>query len=95
MWLSRLPAVLALFFWGSLAVMGYQGMLDIAAQGVPGYPNAGQKFYYLQIPLIMSLLSLMLVAASMRRRWTGPVGCLAGVLILCLLPYLLPYSGGV
>lgn len=95
MWLSRIPAVLALFFWGSLALMGYQAMLDIAAQGVPDHLNAGQRFYYLQIPLSMSLLSILLIAASLRGRWTGPVGCLAAILMLCLLPYLLPYTGGV
>ena len=95
MWLSRIPVAMALILWGLLAVAGYQGMLDIAAQGVPGYPNEGQRFYYLHIPLIMTGLSLVLAVASWRGRWTGPVGCLAGLLLLCLFPYLLPYSGGV
>ena len=70
-------------------------MSDIRAQGVPGFPNMGQRNYYLHIPLVMAALSLLLLGASWREKRAGPAGCLAGLLILSLFPYLIFYSGGV
>ena len=91
--LSRATAVLATFLWAYLAFMGLEAMADIAAQGVPGYPNQGHRNFYLHFPLAMALLSLAVLAASWR--WSGPAGWLAGLLIAVLVPYMLFYSGGV
>ena len=91
--LSRATAVLATFLWAYLAFMGVDAMADIAAQGARGYPNAGQRNFYLHFPVAMALLSLAVLAASWR--WSGPAGWLAGILIAALAPYMLFYSGGV
>ena len=93
--LSRAGALLATFLWAYLALVGLDALADIAAQGALGYPNAGQRNFYLHFPLGMALLSLAALAASWRRRWAGPAGWLAGLLIAALAPYMLFYSGGV
>ena len=93
--LSRAGALLATFLWAYLALMGGDAMADIAAQGVPGFPNEGQRNFYLHFPLGMALLSVAVLAASWRRGWAAGAGWLAGLLIAALAPYMLFYSGGV
>jgi hypothetical protein len=92
----RLVPMLALLLWSWFALSGFGAMSDIAGQGVPGHPNTGQRNYYLHIPLAMAFISLLLsVAPSWREKLTTPAGCLGGVLILSLFPYLFFYTGGV
>ena len=95
MWIARLPIVLALLAWGYFSLRGFDAMADIAAQGVPGYPNSGQRQLYLHIPLAMTGVALLLLAGSFRRGLAGATGCLAALLLIALFPYLLVYGGGV
>ena len=95
MWRSRVLILLALLIWGYFGLRGFDAMADIAAQNVPGYPNAGQRQLYLHIPLAVSAVALLLLAGSFRRGIGGAAGCLAGLLLIALLPYLFVYRGGV
>ena len=89
----RIVAITAVILWGYFALRGFDAMADISAQQVPGFPNSGQRTYYLYIPLAMALLALLLVAAAWRSK--RPIGCLAGLLVAALPPYLFYYTGGV
>ncbi|RYY26497.1 MAG: hypothetical protein EOP62_10240 [Sphingomonadales bacterium] len=94
MLLSRLPILLASLAWGYLALRGFDVMSDIAAQNVPGFPNSGQRNYYLHIPLGMALLSLALLGASLRNGWAGATGCVGAIMLVLMPPDLIFYTGG-
>ncbi len=93
MWIARIPLILALILWGGLS---WLGMVSAAARGTPmaDIPGDAQVTYYLAIPLGMTVVAALLLAASWKVRSTDAVGC-AGVLhALLLLPYLFYYTGG-
>ena len=89
---SQIVAGVAVILWGYFALMGFDAMADIAAQRAPGFPNSGQRTYYLYTPLAMAVVSLFLFVATWRLK--RPIGCLAGLLLAALPPYLLFYTGG-
>lgn len=94
--LSYVPLALAPLLWGYFALRGFSAMSDIAAQGVPGYPNSSQRNLYLHFPWGMVGVSLLLVVGVWwRGAWTRLAALLAGLLLLLLLPYLAIYRGGV
>ena len=95
MWRARVPSALAFLVWGWFALGGVGAMSDIAAQNVAGFPNFGQRIYYLFIPLGMTALAIVILAAPWRGRWIQPAGCLAWLLLLALPPWLIFYTGGV
>ena len=94
-WASRASAGLALFLWGYFTISGIDGLSYIRSQNAPGYPNAGQTTLYLHIPLAMTGICLLMLAGTWWSRIRGAVGCLAGILILALLPYIFVARGGV
>ena len=92
---SRLLLLISASLWGGLALMGWDGIRSIADQQVAGYPNAGQIRYYLLMPLAAFALSAALLGLTWLRRYDGALAAVGALLILLILPYLLPYTGGV
>jgi hypothetical protein len=95
MWFSRITTAFALLIWGYFALAGLGAMSDIAAQHAPGYPNAGQRNYYLYIPLAMAAISLALAAAAWFAKKNLPIGCAALATIAAWFVYIITYSGGI
>jgi hypothetical protein len=74
--------------------MGVQGLHDIAQQHVSGYPNAGQRAYYLYTPAVILVVSVLWAVGG----WKLPTWArnLMPASTLLFLPfYLFLYTGGV
>jgi hypothetical protein len=95
MWFSRIATALALLIWGYFALMGFDAMSSIAAQHAPGYPNSGQRTYYLFIPLAMAAVSVALAVAAWTAKKNAPIGCAALATIAAWFVYIIPYTGGI
>ena len=49
----RMAASLTILLGTFFAYIGHDGILGVAGQHAPGYPNAGQWRYYVHFPLVM------------------------------------------
>ena len=81
--------------WGGLSWMGWDGIQYIESQHAAGYPSSGQIGYYLTVPLITLILSLVpgILLSQTKWSWMGNIWC--GLTLIAVFPYLLPYGGGV
>ena len=81
--------------WGALIWLGWELIDGVYAEHVPGSPNSGQITYYLGVPIAV-VAGLILIAIISNRFIRMPV-LLAlastGALVF-LIPYMLPYTGG-
>jgi len=90
----RIAASLTILLWTLFAYIGYHGILGVAGQHAPGYPNAGQWHYYVHFPLIMLFYSVGLLFLAKRLPSNVFIG-LWVVQIVVFIPFLLGYTGGV
>ena len=93
---ANVLTAIAAFCWLGFASLGRGGILGIVGQGAEGYPNAAQIDYYFTTPVVVSVVLLLTAwICNAARRWAGLLSGLSGLSLLALIPYLLPYSGGV
>ena len=88
--------IVALVAWGGLSFIGYSlwESTKIRVSDSPYLP--GQWRYYVGVPLLVTLTVAVMAAALLRWRRLATIAANVGtILILALLPYLLPYTGGV
>jgi hypothetical protein len=81
--------------WGALSWSGWHGLASISAQSVGGYPNPEQKEYYLYLPLVMVTLTIAGFVLSQFRKVRVVAMIFEILLLVAVLPFLLPYGGGV
>ena len=91
----RVIAILAISaLWGFLLWTGVDLSANVRARHIPGAPSIGQIGYYVLIPVAACLLGLTGAALSLKRK--SPVTLVTGFLLAAaLVPYILPYGGGV
>lgn len=82
--------------WLSLLWLGIDLTRGVSAQHVPNYPNSGQIFYYIGVPLSVAA-GLLIVSLILNRIWRSPalLSGASGCALLFLIPYMLGYTGGV
>ena len=69
---------------------------NVSSQHVTGYPNSGQIFYYLKLPLIVAAVAMTAIfLCNFVKRLPIMLAIAASGCLLYLPVYLLPYSGGV
>jgi hypothetical protein len=87
---------IAALLWGAFAVLGHELTRGAFDRYVPGFPNFVQIDYYLVFPLAV-LVVLLLVAwvCNATGRWPWLLRLIGVVAIVGLLPYFIPYTGGV
>ena len=96
--MKKTPLVLMalnILVWGGLSWMGWGLIRSADARHAAGHPTLGQIEYYLVIPLLMLSLSLVPAAFLGQTRWSSLANIWYGFTLVAVLPYLLPYSGGV
>jgi len=88
--------IFAFVGWGGLTWVGYS-LWESTKIRVPGSPYLpGQWNYYVGLPLLATFIVAVLAGALLRWKSLATVVALVGtILIFALLPYLLPYTGGV
>jgi hypothetical protein len=89
----RIAASLSIVLWALFTYIGYNLLTESAKRQVPGYPNAGQRHYYLHFPLIMILISIALLMFAKKL----PVGLFIALWLLqifAFIPFFLGYTGG-
>jgi hypothetical protein len=88
--------VVAAVIWGALAWFGYSLHAATAAR-VPDSPYLpAQLRYYVLIPVGIAILAGLQSAAALRWRRLAPAIAAAGAVeLFVLLPYMLPYTGGI
>jgi hypothetical protein len=90
----RIAASLTALFWGLLTYVGSTLISGVAQRHVPGYPNAGQRGYYVYFPLTMAIVSVGLLLLA--RRMSVTLFVTIWILqLLLVLPFLFWYGGGV
>ena len=74
-----------------------RGLLDgVAEQRVLGYPNSGQIDFLVVWPAAIAFILLLSAwVTNSLYRWPRVLGCVSGLALLILVPYLLVYGGGV
>ena len=96
--MKRAPLVLMVLnclVRGGLSWIGWDGIKYVESQHIAGYPNAGQIGYYLVTPLLMLTASLLPGALLGQTKWSTAVSFWSALTLIAVLPYLLPYGGGV
>jgi len=94
--IANFIAVLAMAGWGFLAVTGVTAISSIAGQHAPGYPNAAQIVLFVAVPVAVTSALIAAVAVVRVKKKGAPaltLGALAS--LLCLLPFMTFYAGGV
>jgi hypothetical protein len=94
-WSSLILPALNGLAWGGLSWLGWGVMQGVFAQHVAGYPNAGQIFSYVVIPLMMVSVALVPAAFLSQTRWSFWGNVWSALALVLLLPYLFTYTGGV
>lgn len=91
---TRVIAILAILaLWALLLWVGLDLSAGVQARHIPGAPSIEQIEYYVGIPVVACLLGLTGAALSLKRK--SPVTPVIGLLLLvALLPYIIPYGGG-
>ena len=80
--------------WGLLLWLGLSAVASIEAQHAPDYPSTGQIGYYIGVPTMACLAGL--AGAALGFKCKSPVTLVTGFLLAAaLVPYILPYGGGV
>jgi hypothetical protein len=86
---------LNILVWGGLSWIGWGLIRSVEARHAAGYPNLGQIEYYLVLPLLMLSVSLVPGAFLGQTRWSSLATIWCSLTLIAVVPYLLPYSGGV
>lgn len=82
--------------WLALLWLGIDLTRGVSAQHVPGYPNSGQIFYYVGVPLSIAVgLLIVGVILNKVRRSPALLSTASGGALLFLVPYMLGYTGGI
>jgi uncharacterized protein involved in cysteine biosynthesis len=93
--IMQVATIINVLIWSALVWTGWDGLANVVAQRVEGYPNHAQTVYYLYIPLGMVAVTLAGYALS-RVGKARYIALIIEILVLvAVLPYLLPYGGGV
>ncbi len=89
-------AGLTVLAWGGFIWLGWIGIQGVIAQHIPGYPASSQILYYIEMPALAFVISVLAGATCFR--WPGMVWfgrlVMLGMLI-ALGPFTLAYTGGV
>lgn len=91
----RVLVAINVLVWGGLTWMGAGLLRNVAAQHIDGFPSGGQLIYYLYIPVVLLLLSLIGLAVSRYTRFRRTALVLEIALLAYFVPFILPYTGGV
>jgi hypothetical protein len=81
--------------WGGLSWVGWDLIKAVESRHVMGAPASGQISYYLAWPLLMLSVSLVPGALLGQTRWSALANLWCSLTLLAVVPYLLPYSGGI
>jgi hypothetical protein len=93
---ANILAVVAVFVWFGLALIGLSLVRGVVEQNVPGYPSNGQIQFLVLIPIgIAALLITCTWLCNRFMRRPPLLGCISGAALLAVLPYLLGLGGGV
>jgi hypothetical protein len=86
----------ALLLWGGLTITGYSLWAQTEAR-VPDSPYlAGQWRFYVGLPLTITLFAAVQAAALARwKRLALMIALTCTILVVAVIAYLLPYTGGV
>ena len=96
--MKKTPLILMalnILVWGGLSWIGWGLIRSVEARHAAGYPNLGQIECYLVLPLLMLSVSLVPGAFLDQTRWSALATIWCSFTLIAVVPYLLPYSGGV
>lgn len=96
--MKKMPLVLMALngaVWGGLSAMGWNLIKYAIGRNIAGFPNTGQLGYYLVTPLIMLTASLVPGALLGQTRYSAGANVWCSLTLVAVVPYLLPYTGGV
>ncbi|WP_050425127.1 hypothetical protein [Bradyrhizobium tropiciagri] len=96
--MKKTPLILMILnglVWGGLSWVGWKLMTAKEAQHLAGYPNTDQIGYFFAAPLLMLTASLVPVALLGQTKWSTIANCWGFLTLFAVLPYLVPYTGGV
>ncbi|MDH7976086.1 hypothetical protein QH494_28240 [Sphingomonas sp. AR_OL41] len=89
-------ALLAAAGWGFLAVTGVTVIGGIAGQNAPGYPNAAQIGLFVAVPVaVMSALIAAMALVHVKKKGAPALAFAALASLLCVLPFISFYAGGI
>jgi hypothetical protein len=89
-------ALLAIAGWGSLVLTGSSVIASIAGQHAPGYPNIAQILLFVGVPVAVVLALIVGIVSVHRKKRKAPLLICAALLsLLCVLPFITFYAGGV
>jgi hypothetical protein len=91
----RTVTCINVFLWGALVWLGRSLSANVAARNIQGYPNHGQLVYYVYVPMGMVVLALAAFALARIRKVKYLALVIEILVLLALLPFMLPYTGGV
>jgi len=91
----RTLTVVNVLLWGALLWLGIDLIKGAQSQHVVGLPNAGQIDYYIRVPAAMLLGTLALFALARLTRFRRTALILQSPVLVCLVPFMLPYTGGI
>jgi hypothetical protein len=92
---NTIAAVVNGLIWLALVWLGWSLLHGVEAQHAHGYPNHGQRTYYLTFPIIMAAFTLALFALARFTRFRTATLFAQVIVFLIVLPFLLSYGGGV
>jgi hypothetical protein len=80
--------------WSAIAALGYRVLHSAARGAVVFHPSSAQLVYYLYAPLFLAALAAVALAASRMKRLSLPAAIAAIVQLFAIIPYMLPFTGG-
>lgn len=93
---ANLIALLATAGWGFLAVTGVAVISSIVGQHAPGYPNAAQIVLFVGVPVaVTSALMAAMALVHVKKKGAPALAFAALASLLCVLPFMTFYAGGV
>ena len=93
---ANITAGIAIALWLGLALLGRGLVNGVVAQQAPGYPNMGQINLYVVWPLFVVIVLLTCAwLCNAFRRWPSLLGIASGASLAAIVPYLMPWGGGV
>ena len=94
--IANFIALLATAGWGFLAVTGVTVISSIAGQHAPGYPNPAQIVLFVAVPVtVTSALIAAMALVHLKKKGALALTFAALASLLCVLPFMTFYAGGV